>query len=353
MTYRADRIRQVIATASWAPSGDNTQPWYFEFKGDTVRVHLIPDLDNPVLNFKLSGTYIAHGALIENLLLAAPLFELSAQMQLLPEGEDSHCTAEITFRDGAETSSPLAQVIRERHTNRKRYSTRAIGRNVLMELCDAAQGVSDTACSFIDDKSEIQTVAHASALMEQVALETPKLRELFLGDILWNSEDNKKGIPGLYIKSMELPLPAQLLFKRLRNATFATMMNRLGFSRAARKINGRLYASSSALGLISMTEESPRAYLGVGRATQRVWLSATNNQLAFQPVTGILFLARSVENGSAEELLPEHLTAIKEASTQIRSAFSLKEEKISGMMFRIGYASAVTARSFRHAPDIR
>lgn len=346
-------IRAVLDTAVWAPSGDNSQPWSFTLRSNTVRVHLDPNRDNPILNFKLSGTYIAHGALIENIMLAAPLSGLVASVRILPDPTDPLCTAEFVFREEQSAVDPLAAHLRDRHTNRKSYKKSALGQGAAACFSAAAEPFEETKLFLIEDKSVIRTVAGASALMEQVALETPPLRELFVGDILWTDEENRSGKQGLYIKTMELPPPAQLLMRHITKPIVAKMANAIGFANIARLTNTGLYASAPMMGLVTIKEESPAAYISAGRAFERLWLLATSQGLAFHPVTGILFLARSVEKGVGQGLLPKHFDAIHKANADIKKAFGADDADIPAMIFRTGYAKPATARSYRQAPVIR
>ncbi|MFA6414663.1 MAG: hypothetical protein WC217_03190 [Candidatus Paceibacterota bacterium] len=346
-------IRTILDTAVWAPSGDNSQPWSFVLRGDKVWVHLDPDRDNPILNFKLSGTYIAHGALIENIVLAAGEEGFSTEVRILPDPADPLCTAEITFKKSAPTASPLGAAIRDRHTNRKSYKRRPLSIDALAALSAAVEPITGTKLFLLEEKPAIRAVAAASAVTEQVALETPELRMLFVNDILWTDEVNRSGAQGLYIKTMELPPPAQLLMRYLKNPIVAKIANAIGFATIARLTNTRLYASAPAMGLITISEETPAAYIAAGRALERVWLEAASRGLAFHPVTGTLFLARSIEKGSAEGLLPKHFERIREASAEIKKQFGAGAGDIPAMLFRTGYARPATARSFRRAPEIR
>ncbi|MBU6388559.1 hypothetical protein KGQ72_01640 [Patescibacteria group bacterium] len=346
-------LRTVLDTAVWAPSGDNSQPWSFVIRGNTVRIHLDPKRDNPILNFKLSGTYIAHGALIENIVLASPASGLTAEVRILPDPADPFCTAEITFRESSAPVDPPAAHIRDRHTNRKSYTNRPLDSATLAAFSDAVRLNTDTKLFLIENKSARRAVAGASALMEQVALETPALRELFVGDIVWTDAENRSGKQGLYIKTMELPPPAQLLMRHFTNPLVAKVANAIGFANMARLTNTRLYASAPVMGLITIGEETPAAYIAAGRAFERIWLEATGRGLAFHPVTGILFLARSVEKGNGEGLLPRHFERIRDANAQIKRQFGAGAGDIPAMLFRTGYAKPATARSFRRAPDIR
>ena len=346
-------LRAILDTAVWAPSGDNSQPWSFTLHGNNIRVHLDPHRDNPILNFKLSGTYIAHGALIENIILAASLSGVRAEAHILPDLADPYCTAEIICTESGVDADPLAAFIRERHTNRKSYKKQPLGTEVTAAFSAAAETIKGTKLFLTEDKKAIRAVAAASAVMEQVALETPALREIFVGDILWTDEENRSGKQGLAIKTMELPLPARLIMRHLHNHFVARITDMIGFANMARLANTGLYASAPLMGLITIAEESPSAYIAAGRAIERVWLDAASHGLAFHPVTGILFLARSLEGGSAEGLLPKHFEQIRRANATIRKQFGVEASDTPAMLFRTGYASPATARSYRRAPDIQ
>jgi len=346
-------IRTILNTAVWAPSGDNSQPWSFTIRGNTIRIHLNPNRDNPILNFKLSGTYIAHGALIENILLAAPLSGLTANVRLLPDPVDYHCTAEIMFRETSESADPLAVVIRDRHTNRKSYKDCPIDSKIPLAFSKVIQPIIGVRLFLIENQIALRAIAGALALMEQVALETPVLRKLFAGDVLWTKEENRSGKQGLYIDTMELPSPARFLIRHLSNPVVANLASAIGIPKVARVANTKLYASAPVMGLITIQEESPTAYIAAGMALERVWLEATCHKLAFHPVTGILFLARSVVQGATQELLSQHFGQIRKANEEIKKQFGANESDISAMLFRAGYAEPATARSFRRSPDIR
>ena len=64
-------IKDIIRKAVVAPSGENTQPWRFVLRGNTVSILNLPERDNPVYNFRQRGSFFAHGALIENMELLA------------------------------------------------------------------------------------------------------------------------------------------------------------------------------------------------------------------------------------------------------------------------------------------
>ena len=63
-------IKKILEAAVHAPSGENCQPWRFEIRGDEIGVFNLPKKDQSLYNEGQMASYVAHGALIENILIA-------------------------------------------------------------------------------------------------------------------------------------------------------------------------------------------------------------------------------------------------------------------------------------------
>ena len=338
-------IKKVINIAIWAPSGDNSQPWRFEIKDNKLYIFNIPDRDNPILNFKQSGSYVAHGSLIENISIASPHFGYEANTEFFPDSSDGNLVATISFEKINIKNSPLYSCIKQRVTNRKPYKNSPLTQEHKKLLFE------DGNIFFVEDREKKRTIGSAASTMERVALETPALHKLFFGGILWSREENNSGKGGLYIKTLEVPPPIRLLFRLLKHWSFTKIFNKIGFSKMASKGNAETYAKCSALYIVAIDKDTDKDFVNAGRISQRVWLNATKLGLSVQPVTGILFLARSALAGDTSIFKNSHIPLIKNAHEQIKSAFEIKDGTIA-MMFRIGYADAPSARSLRLSPDI-
>ena len=62
-------IEEILNLAVWAPSGDNCQPWRFEATDNKINIFNVPHKDQALYNFRQSGSLVAHGALVENILI--------------------------------------------------------------------------------------------------------------------------------------------------------------------------------------------------------------------------------------------------------------------------------------------
>src|SRR6185437_10379585 len=112
-------VREMLQTAVRAPSGDNLQPWRFVLKGKILQIFDVKSNDT-VYNYKLRGTYVSHGALIENIVITASHFGYRAYVTLFPETNREHM-ADILLEKGEVVPDPLYDSIETRTTNRKMY----------------------------------------------------------------------------------------------------------------------------------------------------------------------------------------------------------------------------------------
>lgn len=347
------KIKEILSIAVWAPSGDNSQPWRFEIKNGKLYIFNIPDRDNPILNFRQSGSYIAHGGLIENIHITSSHFGYEAEVNLFPDSSQKDLVAIVSFQESDIKNSPLYEYIKQRVTNRKPYKkNRTLAQEQKNILIDVVSDIGGGRIIFVDDTEKKKIIGNAASTMERVALETRTLHKLFFGGILWNKKDNEKGVMGLYIKTLELPPPIRVAFRFLKYWSVTNLVNKIGFSKLASKGNAGTYAKSSALYTVVIDEDSPKGFIKAGRISQRVWLNATKLGLSVQPVTGILFIARKVFAGDTDVFSNSHIPIIKNAYEQIKSAFGIQDGTMA-MMFRIGYSDAPTSRTFRNNPDIK
>lgn len=91
-------IEKILEAGVRAPSGENSQPWRFVMSGDTLSIYNLPDRDRSLYNIDQLGSFVAHGALIENIMIAASAFQYAAEPTFFPSPTDENHVANITFR---------------------------------------------------------------------------------------------------------------------------------------------------------------------------------------------------------------------------------------------------------------
>ena len=125
---RTAELMGAVERALRAPSVHNTQPWRWRVDDGAVRLyadrtrHLVatdPDRRDLVLSC---------GAALHHLLVALSARGLEAQVDRLPDPEDSELLATVTLRSGAglPADPTLQRAIERRRTDRRRMSDRAV-----------------------------------------------------------------------------------------------------------------------------------------------------------------------------------------------------------------------------------
>lgn len=345
-------IEKILESAVWAPSGDNSQPWKFKINENTLEIHYTPNIDHPILNFNDSGSFIAHGALIENIVLIARQQGLTSLVKVFPNASNRNVTAHVSFQKGNEKKDELVDYIKSRHTNRRNYKNIALTPSQKDELLSVNKYFNVGKVKLIEDVKKRKMIGRIGSIMEEIALQTKELHRLFFKSILWNRKDSLSGTKGLYIKTLELPLPIQKLFKVLKYWPFQKLMNFIGFYKLAALSNARIYASGGAMGIVSIPKLSSENFIEAGRMMQRFWLIATKLNLSLQPVTGLMFLAQRIEAGDKNIFSDKQVKQIKDSVQLIRREFNLKENEFPAMMFRIGEAKPPTDRTGRRNPEL-
>lgn len=351
MNTLPEHIERIAGAATQAPSGDNSQPWRFVFRApDTLEIHALPEKDNVLFNVDDSGTLIALGAAIQNAELEAKALGFTPEIRY--DDKDS-LTATLVLQRGGELSEierSLQQAIPLRHSNRKAYKKIQLTKEDRQALLDAVGKTEATSFVFIEVAEQMAHVSRALTTMEEIALQNKLPHKLFFESIFWSRERNNAGAPGLYIKTLELPPPAQLLFKALRHWSVADFLAKIGFPRVIAEINAKQNASASAFGVIVVDRFDRAKYIEAGRLLERIWLAASARGMSLQIVTGILFLARALERDASAHFSAGERAKVREAYSRIKENLKGANEPL--LMFRIGYGATPTAVSSRQTPVI-
>ena len=348
-----DKIIQLLGYAINAPSGGNSQPWTFKIEDNKLIIFSHPEKDNPVLNFRSRGTLIAQGALIENIVIAASQHGLEAMVNIAKDPNDQ-AIAEITFNDSNSPPDPLYASIPTRSTNRKQYEDKSIPEEVLVDISKAANalGGAMVRTSFTDDKNKMIIAGKAVSNNEIIMLENKLLHDLFFKEVTWNSREEKiRGGSGLYIKTLELKKPQEIVFRIIKHWPMMSILKKIGLAKFIAFENSKIYRTGGATWAISVNESSHGSFVTVGRVLERIWLSCAKEGISLQLMTGILFMHQKIMAGQTDMFSPEHINLINESYNQISSVFDIKDGIVT-LMFRTGYSEKPSSFSYKKEPII-
>jgi len=343
-------IKLIIEQSINAPSGSNSQPWRFRICGNIIDVIAEPEKDHPILNFRNRGTWIAHGALIENIVISASAFGYKADISIFPDKNEKNVTARISLIPEQISKDFLYESIEKRTTNRKKFKNINFSEIQKNEFLSVDAGVNGVEIKFTNDDVKKKSIGKALALNEVMTLENETLHKLFFQEIVWNREEEQTKKAGLYLKTMELASPKRAALKFLKKWKVMRLFNNLRFARKIANDNANTYASGSGLGAI-VVPDTDESFLIAGRAMERLWLKAIQMGLSFHIITGTLFFWQKAHAGETENFSKEHVEMLNSAYQDINSAFGVSKG-ILALIFRVGYDGEPSARSSKKEPVI-
>jgi nitroreductase len=349
-------LKEILQLAVHAPSGDNSQPWRFEVTGSVVNIYNLPEKDNPVLNYRQRGSYIAHGALVENLVLAAGKLGYAAEVVPFPTPANEAHTARILLKPADVQCSPLVDCILRRHTNRRPYRSFPLSteqHNALMDCVRDLSSTGELSFALTQQADQKQTLAECASSIEEVILQSKLLHGLLFKDVVWSQAEESKRRSGMFIKTMELAPPQQLAFRMARHWKVMQTLNGVGLSRLIAQQDAKLYATGAGMGVLLVRDSADsREFLLAGRAMQRIWLTATELGLYVQPLAGLLFAAMTLEGGGSDHFSSKHADLIRANNRSIRETLKLGPDRQVAMMFRLGQAAPPSAVCSKKQPQV-
>jgi len=349
------QIENIIKIAAQAPSGNNSQPWTFEVEKNVISIFNVPDKDKILFNYKDRGSLVAHGALLENLVITIGEFGFDPEVKLFPEETDENLVAKIIL---SENKSPnedsLYEWIGKRTTNRRPYESRPLESTAQEAFKKFGASLSEGFEFFVsEDKEDIEFAADKFSVGDRLIFENKSVHEALFSTVSWTQEAEQRKREGLYVGTKELSKAEVFVFRNLlSNWTFLKVFGWLGIAEKAQEKRKVLYRSSSAIGMIFAKDLSKEGFVEGGRILQRFWLLTAKEGVAFQPLTvGMLYLGQKTLDERVEELSLSQQEMVEESYKDISERL-IPDNKYPIFSFRLGYAKPPTASSLKKDPVI-
>ena len=270
-----ERVTFFLRYAVLAPSSHNTQPWRFQLEEPAV--HLFADLSGwlEVADPDKRELYLSLGCALENLVIAARRFGLRPDVTWGPGGE-GRPEATVVLREGASgvegeaaatpyDEADLFRAITQRHTNHGAYRDEPVPEEIRRRLASVTAG-GEVEVHFTDDPG----------VRERVDALTVRADALQFADPAWRKELGHWLGKGVFGQGWILSKMAKLA------------VSHLDMGGTTGKKDRELLDSAALLGLVAAPERSRVAALEAGRVFQRLFLAATAEGLALQPMNQIL-----------------------------------------------------------------
>ncbi len=249
-------------------------------------------------------------------------------------------------KDASVQPDALAPAIAMRISNRKPYHKTLLTEHERASLI--AAGIQDGKCAFVldENREDIQHIGRIGATNEEVMLANKGLHQFFFNHVSWTKEEDARKKVGFYIKTLELPPPAQVMFRVFKHWSIMSVLVKLGFNKIAAGQNAVTNASASAIGAVIIPHTEPLDFVHAGRAVERVWLAATAQGLVCQPLVGILFFELKIRAGEHDVFTPAQQKLIANAYRHAADILKVGDRYLA-FMLRIGRGDAPSAHAVR------
>lgn len=293
---------------------------------------------------------MAHGALIENMLITATALGYRTSLSPFPDRNNPNLCAVVGLEKSEKKSESLYPFIKSRATNRKPFKEQPLTPEQKTKILESTEELGFGEVRILDKPSELALAGEAVSANEIIMFENKIMHKLFFKEIVWSEQEEKDKKSGLYVRTLEMKPQQESALKLFKFWPVMNFFNKLGLARSIARENAKNYARAAAFGAIIVGDRD-EDFFKAGRLLERIWLKATEMNLGFQVITGIPFMWQRISAGLKSEFSKKHLELIDTSYKKLTSLFGVKEGLIS-LTFRIGEDSEPGARSSRLPPQV-
>ena len=342
-------MEQILELARWAPSGDNTQPWRFEVRGDLEAVvHGFDTRHDCVYDLDGHPSQMALGALLETIRIAASGMRLRAEVSPETRGNQEKPLFHVRLvPDDAVQASPVAPFITLRTVQRRpmRLTSLTAGQKSGLEM---AVG-KDYRLVWFEGLGARLAMARLLFRNAGLRLTMKEAWEVHSRVIEWRARFSQDRIPDQAV-GLD-PLTTWLMRWVMADWRRVRFFNTwLGGTLLPRLELDLIPALACAAHVAVVAIEPPTRlehYVAAGGAMQRLWLETTRQGLYLQPEMTPVIFARYCREGQAFTRDTRARQLAREVAADFGEMFGRVDEPGVVFLARIGSGRMPASRSTR------
>lgn len=340
-------MRRLAGYGVMAPSGGNCQPWRLVASGRRLRCLHDRARSASFLDHGHRATFLAFGALAENVALAAGAHGLGCEVVPFPEAGDPDVVCDLVLSPGGVPGADrrLYEEIARRETNR-RLGARVPLDAESAEALTAAAEARGGRLHLLTDPEALTEMGRILGRGDRVRFLSKVMHSEMMGELRWSTEEAERTRDGMDVATLELTASDLAGMRLTRSWRAMELVGRFGGGGALEKISRRSVDAASAMALLTVPGRRPEDAFTGGRALERVWLEASARGLAFQPMTALHYLFDRLAAGG--EGLSEgeraELTALRRRMDAILPS---PEGHTDVMLFRLARVERASVRALR------
>jgi molybdopterin/thiamine biosynthesis adenylyltransferase len=354
-TIPLEVVEYLVRAGIQAPSGDNAQPWKFNFDTEHIDLFLDREKDPSFFNVNQIASLISCGAVLENIRIAATAFSITADIDIMPFNAGENPVAKVSFKSAEpiiEKPDPLHDFIWKRHTNRKMFKRTSVSAAVINEMKSSISFIPGAKLRIVTDRAEMKKVARLIYQIDRIRTEFRPLHEHLIHMIRFTHKEALEKRDGLPLKNLEAGLAGEYFLKLTRHWPMMNMANKLGLGRMVALHSSQGIMNSSGVALLTVDGMDQINFIQGGQALERVWLTLSLLGFSMQPMTAVtLFYLRWYMNGKSQ-FDARHQKVMEKLEHEYQKIFNCSNFASVGqiMVFRFGKSDAISCRTLRKEP---
>ena len=344
-----ETLIQILDLARWAPSGDNTQPWRFEIVSDNhIAIHGFDTREHVIYDFEGHPSQMAHGALLETLRIAASGFQISTEWKIRSNCPENAPVYDVLLTKTPDlTVDPLLPYIEQRVVQRRPMRITPLSKLQRENLANAVG--PNYSVQFFEHPRDRLRVAGLLWDNAYIRLTCPEAFQVHRDIIEWGVRFSEDRLPEEAVGVD--PLTAKLMKWVMVSWKRVDFFNRYLMGTVAPRIQlDFIPAMACAAHLLLRPRRPPNSvndYVESGIALQRLWLTATANDLHLQTeMTPVIFrwYARAGHEISADSVINGRLGPL---ASRFEALAGVTQEEPFAFFCRVGQSEKPLSRSIR------
>jgi hypothetical protein len=168
-----------------------------------------------------------------------------------------------------------------------------------------------------------------------------------MNELRWSRDEVQRSQDGIDLQTMELSAVDRAALNVCRDWQALELTSQWGRGRALSKLARKAVDAASCVALLTMPDSTPTSYLQGGRALERAWLTASENNIAFQPLSSITYLFARLIRGGGMGMSPMMRTELEALRRDYLALFGVQEGLGEILVFRLAVVGPPTTYALR------
>lgn len=342
------QLRKVLEKASWSPSGDNCQPWTFEWNGEKlVILHDAQRGDHPV-NPGGVASMLALGCLLEYIDIAASEHGFKIQTTILDlKNEGNVPWAQVRFEPSEAGKNPLSDSLLDRCTDRRSFKGGELRADLFQKL---EHGPAKLHFLPKPDSELIEYIVES----EQLLTDHPHILPATMKWTRFSAKSIRETQDGMSWRNLGAnfwEVPTMPLIRDYR-PFFQVVRHMIAPQHRVRV--GKQLKSSAGVVCVSVSKKGNESIVAAGQLMMNAWLSLTRQGYGVQPLT----LASMVNMCSIEGIMPlseKWRKFHRDGQNILRRHLSVSPGATPAWMIRTGISTSLpdNCKTLRRPPRIK